>query len=400
MLMKDVGLITLARFVVIVCQMINIKLFTTYLSVEQIGLYFFLLAISFFSNALIFGPVDYYQQAKLSKVINATGGIRPLLTFNLKLIGIYFVVLVLVAAIAGLAAPQFLPHIILAAALAVALYVAQSLRNVLNNLGHKNDVSLNLVQEAVVKIIVFVLLIRHIEPSELILMAAWLITLIASVATLSLKAKNYGLFTCTEEQVVLSKEVFHFSYPISVGAVANWMQLQGYRLILVPLGYAEIVGIFATVASIGSAGMAAAATIFSQAFTPNIYKTSGAYTVTYLRNAALLIGAILLSAIVLGELIITLVTNPIFKPYWSVMLFGVLTDASNLIIGALAIHITLTGNTKRMMNSSFIGAAALLAGFSVLFFTKYINEYTIGAMLVFSQFVVVAYMLYDFRRAN
>jgi O-antigen/teichoic acid export membrane protein len=220
------------------------------------------------------------------------------------------------------------------------------------------------------------------------------------VATLSLKAKNYGLFTCTEEQVVQSKEVFHFSYPISVGAVANWIQLQGYRLILVPLGYAEIVGIFATVTSIGSAGMAAAATIFSQAFTPNIYKTSGAYTIAYLRNAALLIGAVLLSAIVLGELIITLVTSPIFKPYWSVMLFGVLTDASNLIIGALAIHITLTGNTKRMMNSSFIGGAALLAGFSALFFTKYINVYTIGAMLVFSQFVVVAYMLYDFRRAN
>jgi O-antigen/teichoic acid export membrane protein len=166
------------------------------------------------------------------------------------------------------------------------------------------------------------------------------------------------------------------------------------------LGFAEMVGIFATIASIGSAGMAAAATIFSQAFSPNIYKTSGEYTATYLRNAALLIGGIVLVTIVLGELIVALATSPNFEPYWNVMLFGVLTDASNLLIGALAIHITLTGSTKKIMNMSFVGVAALALSFSILFLTKNINAFTIGVPLIFSQLVVVAYMFWNFRKCS
>jgi O-antigen/teichoic acid export membrane protein len=168
----------------------------------------------------------------------------------------------------------------------------------------------------------------------------------------------------------------------------------------VPLGFAEVVGIFATVASIGSAGMAAAATIFSQAFSPNIYKTSGKYTATYLKNAALLTGSILLVAIVGGKLIVTLATNPIFEPYWSVMLFGVLMDGSNLVIGAFAVHITLTSSTKKIMNSSFVGVIALLLSFSILFFTKNINAFTIGVPLVLSQLFVSAYMYWNFRKCS
>jgi O-antigen/teichoic acid export membrane protein len=160
------------------------------------------------------------------------------------------------------------------------------------------------------------------------------------------------------------------------------------------------VGIFATVASIGSAGMTAVATIFSQAFSPNIYKTSGKYTPVYLKNATLLIAGIMLVAIVGGELIVSLATNPIFEPYWSVILFGVLMDASNLIVGAFAVHITLTSSTKKIMNSSFVGVIVLLLCFSILFLTKNINVFTIGVPLVFSQLVVVAYMYWNFRKCS
>jgi O-antigen/teichoic acid export membrane protein len=398
--MRDIALITLARVIVIACQLINIKLFTNYLTATQIGLYFFFLTISYFANALIFGPVDYYQQANLRKTIDATGGVFPLLSFNLKLIRYYCLILILTIFAGMLFLPQFTYQIIFAGSLAVALYATQAFRSTLNNLDHKKDVSFNLVQEAVLKVITFLLLVKYFQPSELLLMAAWLITLIVSAVTLYLRAKKYGLFICNEKQVIQAKEVFHFSCPISVGAVANWIQLQGYRLILVPLGFAEVVGIFATVASIGSAGMAAAATIFSQAFSPNIYKTSGKYTPTYLKNAALLTGSILLVAIVAGKLIVTLATNPIFEPYWSVMLFGVLMDGSNLVIGAFAVHITLTSSTKKIMNSSFVGVIALLLSFSILFFTKNINAFTIGVPLVLSQLFVSAYMYWNFRKCS
>lgn len=399
-LLKDIGLITLARSLVIACQLINIKLYTNYLSVEQLGFYFFLLTISFFANALIFGPVDYFQQAHLAKIIKITGGARPLLIFNLNLMAVYLLVALGVLIICQLVTPHFVYHIILAAALAIALYSVQALRETLNNLERKEVVSFSLVQEAVVKILGFLLLVKYFLPDALLLMAAWLIALLITAISLYYKARKFGVFSCSEKYVIGIREVFHFSYPISVGAVCNWIQLQGYRLVLVPLGFAEMVGIFATIASIGSAGMAAVATIFRQAFSPLLYKSSGQYTIRYLRNALALTGIILLAFILLGGFVVQIATKATFEPYWSLVIFGVLNDASNLIIGALAVHVTLTSNTKNIMISSVLGLIALVASFGLLFLTHKITVYTIGVPLIFSQIVVAAYMYWNFRNAN
>ncbi len=176
-LAREVGLIALARGVVIACQFINIKLYTNYLSAEQLGVYFFLLTISFLANALIFGPVDYYQQANLAKIIKITGGVRPLLEFNLKLIAVCLVIAFLVSVVGMIVVPNFVYHIVLAVALSIALYVVIALRNTLNNLGHTGDVSFSLVQEAVVKIVMFIALVNFFEPDELLLATVWLISL-------------------------------------------------------------------------------------------------------------------------------------------------------------------------------------------------------------------------------
>lgn len=398
--MKAIGLISLARIIVIAFNLINVKLSTHYLSVKQLGLYFFLLTVSYFANALIFIPLDFYQQANLNRIFKETGGIRPLVTFNLKIIGYYSLLIVLIGGVVGFFEPKYLCDVILAAPLAVALYAAQALRNVLNNLGHKNTVSYNLIQEAVLKNAVFLLLITFLKSSEFLLIAALLVTLMASTITLYIMAVKYGLFRSTEKQTIMAKDVFHFSYPLSVGAIANWVQLQGYRLILVPLGFAEMVGVYATVAGVGSSCMSAVATIYSQAFSPNIYRSSGKSTAVYLRNATLLIGAILLGSILFSKLIITLTTRPIFEPYCFVMLFGVLTDATNLIIGGLAIHIMLTDSTKKIMRSSFFAILALAISFPILFFMKKINPYTIGIPLLLSQLTVVAYLYWSFRKTR
>jgi O-antigen/teichoic acid export membrane protein len=390
--MRDVGLITLARVIVIACQLINIKLFTSHLSIEQLGLYFFLLTISYFANALIFVPIDYWQQANLRKIIEKTGGIRPLLDLNLKLMVACFFTVVVVVVVGTVFYPNYIFHILLAAALSIALYLVQALRNTLNNLEHKAVVSFSLVQEAVIKILVFLLLVKYFQPNELLLMSAWLITLFINAITLYLKSSKFGVFFCREKYVVEIKEIFHFSFPISVGAIGNWIQLQGYRLILVPLGYAEIVGIFATISSIGSAGMGAAATIFSQAFSPKIYKSSGQYTGTYLRNAMHVTLAIMLACVFMGGFVVEITTNTEFAPFWSILIIGVFVEASNFLIGALAIHMSLVGKTKRIMMSSFFGIVVLISGFLLIYMTNTVNAYSIGMPLVIAQLAVLAYM--------
>ncbi len=390
--MRNFSLIALARVIVIACQFINIKLFTSYLTVSQIGLYFFFLTVSYFCNALIFVPVDYYQQACVRKCIEETGGVKSLLLFNIKLILIYLSSFSFLVFLCSLAFPKYTYHIILTAALSVALYSVQALRGVLNNLSYSSDVSFNLVQEAVIKIIIFIFLIQFIQASELLLMAAWVITLIVSLVTLYLRAKNYGLFFCNKDKIINLRDVFHFAYPISFGAVANWVQTQGYRLILVPLGYAEVLGFFATVTSIGSAGMAAVSTIFAQAFTPKIYNSDGRYTSTYLKNALIVIAAVILGSLLFGAFIVKIVTNPKYEQYWSILIIGVIIEATNLLIGAIGIHITLFGTTKRMMMSSVIGLLILILSFIIFYITKTIDVYSIGLPLVLAQLAVLGFI--------
>jgi O-antigen/teichoic acid export membrane protein len=399
-LIKEIGWVTLARVLVIACQLTNIKLYTNYLSIEQLGFYFFLLTLSFFANALIFGPVDYFQQANLAKIIKITGGVLPLLKFNFKLMLVYLLIVLLLSIISMFVAPQLSPYIILAALLAIAQYIVQALRNTLNNLEHKGMASFSLVQEAVVKILVFLILVKYFVPSALLLMASWLIALGVTALSLAYQASKLGIFVTSEKYIVKTNEIFHFSYPISVGAVCNWVQIQGYRLVLVPLGFTEMVGIFATLSSIGSAGMAAAAMIYSQTFSPLIYKTSGQYTAKYLQRAIVLIGFVLLLCILLGDFVVQIATNLKFEPYWYLMIYGVLADGSNLLIGALAIHITLTSSTKNIMTSSVLGVITLFVSFGLLFLTHAITVYTIGIPLVFSQFVVIAYMYWNFKKCT
>lgn len=396
-IMREIAVIAFARLIVIVCQLINIKLLTNYLSIEQLGAYYFLLTVSYLANALVFIPIDYYQQANLSKMIAATGGAQALLGFN-KNIAIFYILLTSFGLILGVVfVPNYVWHIILAAALAFFLYVVQALRNTLNNLGYKQFVAYSLTQEAVVKILIFLVFIKYYLPNELLVISVWLATLMSTAVVLYFKAVKIGIFNSSKTYELKTKDVFNFSYPISVAAICNWIQVQGYRLILVPLGFTEMVGMFATISNIGSTGMAAGANIFSQAYLPKIYKSSGEYTKFFLRKALALIVIVLLVCILWGDLIVRLSTNINFKPYWTLLFFGVLAEAANFIIGALAIHITLTGSTKRIMTSSVLGVITMAVAFFLIFVTNNISIYTIGIPLISSQLVVVAYMYWKFK---
>jgi O-antigen/teichoic acid export membrane protein len=395
--MKDIGLTTAARFIVIACQLINIKLYSNYLNAEQLGFYYLLLTISYFGNALIFGPLDYYQQANLRKIIDTSGGIRPLLDINKKILLQYLSLTIAILVVCFFVAKNQMAAIALTALLAILLYLVQTFRNALNNLGYRQDMSISLVLEAILKIGVFYLFVKLMQPDEIMLMLAWIFSLACAALLLLYRAHIYGLYNITNAYKIDVKKVFEFSYPISISAICNWIQLQGYRLVLVPLGYVELVGIFATISGIGSAGMSAVSTIFGQMYSPRIYSSNGKYTNKYLKNAFLLIVSICIFCIFFGEIVVQLATKEEFARYWSLMTYGVLMEGSNLIIGALAIHITLTGHTKKIMNSAAFGVIALVIALLPLLLLNYINIYTIGLPLIVSQLTVVTYMYWKFK---
>lgn len=390
--MKEIAFNSIARVLVIVCQLINVKLYTNYLDAGQLGIFFFLQTVSYSANALLFVPIDYYQQANLAKIINISGGARPLLNLNGRLAELYFCCSLWLFLACLVIKPSYTLYTALVVTLAFALYVVQALRNTLNNLEHKNCVSLSFIQEAILKVLVFYVLVQYFSASEILIIAAWLISTTLSACYLIYRAYKHRIFSSLCAHKICAKDVFYFSYPFSIGAVSNWLQLQGYRLILVPLGFTEEVGVFSTLSSIGSAAIGAASLIYSQQFTPLIYKTSGQYTAKYLKGAfAVIITAVLVSSVI-GEFMVRMLTHPNFVQHWKLLLFGLITDGSNLFIGALTIHITLTGDTRKIISFSILGLLAMVICFSLLYWSSTISVNNIGVPLLCSQWLVVLYM--------
>lgn len=395
---KSIVLNTTARVLVVVFQLINVKLYTHYLNAEQLGMYFFLLTVSYSANAVLFIPVDYYQQANLSKVMTAYGGAGSLLNFNGRLASFYLFFSTIVVVAFAIIEPSYTVFVILVAVLAFALYLVQALRNTLNNLQHGNCVSISFIQEAVFKVLFFFILVRYFKADESVLISAWIISLGLSGSYLFYITYKYHIFSCIHVHQIYARDVFYFSYPFSFGAVCNWIQLQGYRLILIPLGFAEEVGLFATVSNIGSAAIGVGSLIYSQQFTPLIYKTSGKYTSNYLKGAIAVIISVALVSFGVGEFMVSILTNPAFSKHWELLLFGVITDGGNLLIGALVIHISLTGNTKKIILFSISGLLSMIITGTILYWFSRISIVTIGIPLLFSQWFIVLYMYTTYKK--
>lgn len=394
--MKKFALNSAARVFVIVFQLINIKLYTNYLTANELGVFFFLLAVSYSANAILFVPLDYFQQAKLLNFMTEFGGLRSLFVSNCKVVKSYLAVMFLIILVTSHFYYAYVSHVGLVMLLALALYIVQALRNTLNNLNHGNHVSISFIQEAFVKVGLLYVLVDWMKPDASLLIISWLVSLALTTIYLFIIANKHRIFSGDDEHCVSGKEVFSFAYPFSVGAVANWLQLQGYRLVLVPLGYAEIVGIFATLSGIGSAAIGAVSLIYGQQFTPKIYQTYGKFTKTYLKGAFAAMVVVALFLYVLGDFLVGLLTNRSFITHSKLILFGVLTDSANLFVGALAIHISITGSTKKIIASSILGLVSMLVFFLLIYMGDAVTENTVGVPLLISQWCVVGYMYWKF----
>ncbi len=394
--MRSLAFNSLARALVIIFQLVNIKLYTNYLTANELGVFFFLMAVSYSSNAILFVPMDYFQQAKLVRVMTEFGGARSLLIFNGKVIGSYIVFVLLLVIGTIIIYPKYTIYIGLVMLLALALYIVQALRNTLNNLSHGTHVSISFMQEALIKVVFLYILAQLVKPDAALLIISWLLSLGITAIYLMIIATKKKIFSGLDVYSVSSKDVFRFAYPFSIGAVANWLQLQGYRLALVPLGYSEVVGVFGTIAGIGSAAIGAASLIYGQQFSPRIYQSKGGYTNTYLKGALVITVVILFFSYFLGEFVVGLLTGLHFISHWKLIIFGVLTDAANLFVGAIAIHISLVSSTKKVIASAVLGLLSMIIFFALLYFSGAVDVNTVGIPLLLSQWCVVGYMYWKF----
>ena len=384
----------ISRVIIISCQILYVKLYATNLSAEQLGLYFFYTTVSYSITSLVFVPLDYYQQASFKKMIVRYGSIWSIVDLNKRLFKGYLFISVIIILIAYIFFVDLIKYILIILTLPVLLYLNQSFRNYFNNNDLMNYVSVSNIIESTFKVGLFYIATINGIKNIIMLLLSWLFALLISFSYLFFSSLKLNVFIKKNIKKITIKQVLKYCYPLSIGAILNWGQVQGYRLILVPLGYAEEVGIFSTVSNIGNVGMNAVSQIYSQQFTSSIYRTNGKSLGKYLSGGILVITIVAIIGYLFGEYLVAHLTSAIFFSHWKIILYGIFIDGFNLLIGSLVIYITIIDKSKKFIIPSILSMIGMIISILILMGSGLMVISTIGIPLIAAQLTMFIYLLW------
>jgi hypothetical protein len=296
------------------------------------------------------------------------------------------------AAVIWLMSPALSQFVVISVLLAVSAYLLQSMRGALNILGYGQKVVFSQAVEGILKplsVLATVMWIRSVSVSAVIISNIFAATIVTAVLLHSLK--RAGLLTLephdTESPKVL--QVFKFALPISAGAFFSWVQLQAYRLILVPLGYSEVIGIYSVMSNLGQAATSAAAQIYSQVNIPKLYNTDGAFLGRYIRNGLTLIGILLTTGLLLSPYLVPIVTTKAYSGFSGIVAFGILIEGTTLLGGAFTVFFTLRSKTVVLgwiaATSAIFSAIAMYA----IYRYRVVTPFALGTVLLSSQLLAI-----------
>lgn len=395
---KKLGIFFIRSLSMIV-QLGYIKIYTQHLDLSELGKFFYLSTISYSLNAIIFVPVDYYQQTHVSTEYSSPLPLKFMLALSKKSFIFSVTIFFVFSVFAGKFGKISPTEMAITFFLSFFLFLCTSQRAILNNRGHGIFVVMALFLESSMKIIIFfIFLFLNIEPVNSLLLstlAALIIEFLAIVVYLLSKER----FDFSKMEIPSNRSLLSFCYPVSISAVCNWLQLQGYRLIYVWFGHSDVAGLYAAVSNIGAIGMSAAGQIYSQLFMPKIYQTKGEFIKQYIAIAFIISVTVATSYLIFGKIILMLLTKTEFRSFYYIMLFGVLVESSNLLIGAITAFAGLRGRTNTLIQFNLIGVliAAVALPFSIYWDAE--NPYLMGASIGIPQIVTLLFLMNYVRKS-
>jgi O-antigen/teichoic acid export membrane protein len=389
---KDTAAILVSRILIALLQLVYVKIYTAHLSNTNLGIFALCCSLSYLLNAAVFVPVDYYQQARIYPLRAEGKSLLGLLKFNITILKWIAIASIAISIVVMQLNGAMVFYFLTAVLLAVTTYIAIALRGALNNLQHKITVALCQSIEAFSRILIFLILANLIGANALQMINAQILAFCISIALMLAYIWHMKLFSIGDADVVDKKSLTIFCYPIAIGALLNLVQLQGYRLILAPLGYLDVIGVYFGTTQVGIAGMSIVALTFSQVYLPKLYKTNGDFIPTYLRYAFFAIAFVFTFSLIFSRPLVMLLTKPEFAENSLLIIYGVTAEGANLLIGGFSVYMTIKNKTNELLWSSIIAGMVSVVATSILHLTGNITLYTIGLPIILSQAIVVAYL--------
>lgn len=371
------------RLLSVVSGLAYVKVYTGALPTVEVGTFFYLSTLSYALNALIFVPVDFYMQARLTTfAVLPFVALRRLIGWTLALGFVACIVLGAPLVCLGKLEVMDLPVLYSVAAL---LYMCATMRNLLNNRDGKVFVSSMLLLESLARLSAFAVANLVYGASARTLMVSSVLALAVELMFISFRMQGKLRFETDLGYLDKTATVFRVAAPISGSALCNAMQLQTFRVAYPLVGLSATSGLYGVVANIGGQAMGVCAAIYSQIETPRLYQTKGGSLRRYVGLAALLALVVFVFTMMFAPFLVRLLTKDQYLPYAYAIGFGVITEAVNLIVGAYTIVLSLQRRTHLLLKTNFAAAAVSVVGCMLAIRLLPSDPFAIGWILAGSQ---------------
>ena len=333
------------------------------LPLEQVGLYYLYVTLSYLANALIFVGADYHLQRVLHDLSEKKSINLPELFKYFSLILIPGFLLVLGFGMAYMYATSGTGLIvgIACASLASMTFLSALMRNLLQLANMATKSAMVNLFEQIMRLSITVAAVRagyHNGES-----------IIAANAIGALLAATMGI-GLIYRYMTRDNRIYFFGYkklikniiPIGSSGLMNWMQLQGYRPYI---NYAfqrpDLIGAVSFLSSLGSTAANACLAILGQIWIPKQYASRGAATSRYFKIAVASIIGLALASLPAGWVFLHFTNHLDLMPCVFLVPVGVLVEGGNTLIGIHTNHRNATGQPLWIIPIATLGGIIITA---------------------------------------
>lgn len=333
------------------------------LPLEQVGLYYLYVTLSYLANALIFVGADYHLQRVLHDLSEKKSINLPELFkyFSLILIPGFLLVLAFGTAYMYATSGTGLIVGIACASLASMTFLSALMRNLLQLSGMATKSALVNLFEQLMRLSITIAVVKAgFHNGE---------SIIAANAIGALLAATMGI-GLIYRYMTRDNRIYFFGYkkliksiiPIGSSGLMNWMQLQGYRPYV---NYAfqrpDLIGAVSFLSSLGSTAANACLAILGQIWIPKQYASRGAATSRYFKIAVASIIGLALASLPAGWVFLHFTNHLDLMPYVFLVPVGVLVEGGNTLIGIHTNHRNATGQPLWIIPIATLGGIIITA---------------------------------------
>ncbi len=409
---KDLIIIILGRVLQIIITLLSIRLLTTFLTPEEVGNYYILLALLAFFNLVLLNPSGMYFSRHLHEWQRSKQLLNALFVF----MGWMFVVSIVSVPLSAIVynwlgyenkfdLDIFLVYI------AVAMIISTIHRNVMfgsNTLGFRKEFVIYLVATLILGLLISISIVYFYYNSAL----GWLMGVVISEAVMLYMIFKFFIqdnqlniakikSTLTKERV---KKILLFALPISVTTFLMWGQTIAYRFLVDYQYSAEVLGFIAvglgTSAAVFSSIESIAMQYFNPIFLKNILDASKEQrTKTWNTIAQQIVPIYILAAfftLALSEVLINILVDKKFHDAYIYAMFGVTIEFFRVMSNLLNNVAQSEHKTTTTVKPYLLGFIVSLGILSSIDFGM--NYFMIPLVLGIAYFLVYIYMYINMRQ--